>query len=64
MVDRRHDIWTLSEFGIMMTNVGPPSLRHVHVAAIALELNAPVHSNDTDFGRFPGLRRTNPLVAG
>ena len=30
----------------------------------ALETSATVHSNDTDFGRFPGLRWTNPLAEG
>ena len=35
-----------------------------HVAAIALELGATVHSNDADFGRFPGLHWTNPLSEG
>jgi len=32
-----------------------------HIAALAVENQAEVHSNDTDFGRFPGLRWTNPL---
>jgi toxin-antitoxin system PIN domain toxin len=34
-----------------------------HIAALAVENQAEVHSNDTDFGRFPGLRWTNPLDA-
>lgn len=33
----------------------------VHLAALAIEHQAEVHSNDTDFSRFPGLRWTNPL---
>jgi toxin-antitoxin system PIN domain toxin len=33
----------------------------VQLAAHALELNAEVYSNDVDFGRFEGLRWTNPL---
>jgi toxin-antitoxin system PIN domain toxin len=32
-----------------------------HLAALAIELQAEVHSNDTDFARFPGLRWRNPL---
>ena len=32
-----------------------------HVAALAMEHEAVVHSNDSDFGRFPGLRWHNPL---
>jgi hypothetical protein len=27
-----------------------------------VELQATVHSNDTDFARFPGLRWINPLA--
>jgi len=34
-----------------------------HLAAIALEHSAEVYSNDTDFGRFPGLRWHNPLAS-
>jgi uncharacterized protein len=33
-----------------------------HLAALALEHGAEVCSADTDFGRFPALRWTNPLV--
>ena len=32
-----------------------------HLAALAMEHQAEVHSNDADFGRFPGLRWRNPL---
>ena len=33
-----------------------------HIAALAIEYDAEVHSNDTDFARFPGLRWRNPLT--
>lgn len=33
----------------------------VHLAALAIEHQAEVHSNDADFSRFSGLRWTNPL---
>jgi toxin-antitoxin system PIN domain toxin len=33
----------------------------VQIAALALEHRAELHSNDADFGRFPGLRWVNPL---
>ncbi|MBU6277426.1 MAG: type II toxin-antitoxin system VapC family toxin [Planctomycetes bacterium] len=33
-----------------------------HLAALAIESQATVHSNDTDFGRFPGLRWIDPLA--
>lgn len=32
-----------------------------HLAALAIEHQAELHSNDLDFARFPGLRWTNPL---
>ena len=33
-----------------------------HLAALAIEHGAVLCSADTDFGRFPGLRWTNPLA--
>ena len=32
------------------------------IAAVAIENQADLHSNDTDFGRFEGLRWVNPLA--
>ena len=32
-----------------------------HLAALAIELRAELHSNDSDFSRFPGLRCHDPL---
>ena len=32
-----------------------------HIAALAIEHDAEVHSNDSDFSRFPGLRWRNPI---
>lgn len=34
----------------------------VQLAAIAIENQGEVHSNDADFGRLPGLRWVNPLA--
>jgi uncharacterized protein len=34
-----------------------------HLAALAIEYRAELHSNDTDFSRFAGLRWRNPLAA-
>lgn len=35
-----------------------------HLAALAIEHQCELHSNDTDFARFPGLRWRNPLASG
>ena len=32
------------------------------IATLAMEYQAELHSNDTDFSRFPGLRWRNPLT--
>jgi toxin-antitoxin system PIN domain toxin len=34
----------------------------IHLAALAIELQAELHSNDKDFSRFSGLRWVNPLA--
>lgn len=33
-----------------------------HLAALAMERKCTLFSTDADFGRFPGLRRVNPLT--
>ena len=33
-----------------------------HLAALAIEANATMHTADTDFLRFPGLKWLNPLT--
>jgi uncharacterized protein len=43
------------------TNLGANLTTDTHLAAIAIEHQAELCSNDTDFARFPGLRWTNPL---
>jgi toxin-antitoxin system PIN domain toxin len=41
--------------------LAPAVMTDAHIAALAVENQATVHSNDADFGRFPGLRWRNPL---
>ncbi len=41
--------------------VGGNLVTDAHIAALAIEYQAEVHSNDSDFSRFPGLRWKNPL---
>lgn len=38
-----------------------PLTTDVHLAALAIEHQAELHSNDSDFARFSGLRWVNPL---
>jgi len=44
------------------TGVGGSLTTDTHLAALAIEHQAELHSNDADFGRFPGLRWRNPLA--
>ena len=46
---------------LIAVGVGGNLVTDSHVAAIAMEYQAEVHSNDIDFSRFPGLRWRNPL---
>ncbi len=41
--------------------VGANLVTDAHITALAMEYEAEVHSNDTDFSRFPGLRWRNPF---
>ena len=41
--------------------VGANLVTDAHIAALAVEYQAEVHSNDSDFARFPGLQWRNPL---
>ncbi|MBS2037142.1 type II toxin-antitoxin system VapC family toxin [bacterium] len=46
---------------LQQAGVGGNLVTDAHIAALALEYQAQVHSNDADFGRFSGLRWHNPL---
>ena len=46
---------------LIATGVGGNLVTDAHIASLAMEYQAEVHSNDADFGRFPGLRWRNPL---
>lgn len=43
------------------TKVAANLTTDTHLAALAIEHQAELHSNDSDFARFPGLRWYNPL---
>lgn len=55
----------LDLLGSFVEPAGLPSalVTDAHLAAIAIEHQAVVHSNDNDFSRFPGLRWVNPLAS-
>ncbi len=52
---------TLVRRALDAAGVGGNLATDAHIAALAIEYQAEVHSNDTDFSRFPGLRWRNPL---
>jgi toxin-antitoxin system PIN domain toxin len=46
---------------ISAMGVAGPLTTDAHLAALAIEHQCELHSNDGDFARFPGLRWRNPL---
>jgi uncharacterized protein len=53
---RRHSLRPLEHDGVVGNHA-----TDVHLAAIAFEYQEDLHSTDTDFVRFLGLRWRNPL---
>jgi hypothetical protein len=47
---------------LIASGTGGNLVTDAQIAAIAMEHEAAVYSNDTDFARFPGLKWRNPLV--
>lgn len=47
---------------LLAAGVGGNLTTDAHIAALAMEYQAEVHSGDNDFGRFSGLRWHNPLT--
>lgn len=52
---------TLLKRNLEAAGIGANLVTDAHIAALAMEYQAVVHSNDSDFRRFPGLRWQNPL---
>ena len=48
--------------GLLAGPVGPNLVIDAHLAALAIEHQAELQSNDSDFARFPGLRWRNPVA--
>ena len=51
----------LLQQNLAAAGAGADLVPDAHIAALAMEHQAEVHSNDSDFGRFPGLQWHNPL---
>ena len=49
------------ERALNAAGVGADLVTDAHIAALAIEYQAELHSNDGDFARFTGLRWRNPL---
>ena len=60
-VEPGRDHLTLMRRALAATGIGGNLVNDAHVAALAMEYQAEVHSHDADFARFPGLRWRNPL---
>ena len=48
--------------GLLAGPVGPNLVTDAHLAALAIEHQAVLHSNDSDFARFSGLTWRNPIA--
>lgn len=47
---------------LSVTGAGGNLVTDAHLAALAVEHSCELHSNDTDFSRFPGLNWLNPFA--
>ena len=48
--------------GLLDVPMGPNLVTDAHLAALAIEHQAELHSNDSDFARFSGLTWRNPVA--
>ena len=48
--------------GLLTGPMGPNLVTDAHLAALAIEHQAELHSNDSDFARFSGLTWRNPIA--
>ena len=48
--------------GLLDGPMGPNLVTDAHLAALAIEHQAELHSNDSDFARFSGLTWRNPIA--
>ena len=52
----------LFQENLTVAGSGTKLVTDAHIAALAMEHDAELHTNDSDFARFPGLRWQNPLT--
>jgi toxin-antitoxin system PIN domain toxin len=55
--------WTIFQQMLRAGNATANLVSDAHLAALAVEHNCVLQSNDTDFARFRGLKWNNPIVA-
>ncbi len=53
--------WQVLSGLLSATQVRGPRVMDAHLAALAIEHGATLHTTDKDFARFPGIRVMNPL---
>jgi hypothetical protein len=54
--------WSVLRQVIIDGQARGPLMSDAHLAALTIEHGGVLHTTDRDFGRFPGLRWTNPLA--
>ena len=52
----------LFQENLAVAGSGTKLVTDAHIAALTMEHHAELHTNDSDFARFPGLRWINPLT--
>jgi toxin-antitoxin system PIN domain toxin len=64
ILDPGERYWQILRALMRESQVSGPLVMDAALAALAIEHGATLHSTDRDFTRFPGLKWTNPLLAG
>ncbi len=54
--------WTILQSLLRQANVRGPLVMDAHLAALAVENDAILHTTDRDFRRFEGVQVRNPLI--
>ncbi len=60
-LDPGDEHWKYFHQNLSVQGSGPSLVADAHIAAFAMEVDAVVHTHDSDFARFSGLRWHNPL---